>query len=235
MEFKFLSYWHYFIVRHGQYRDGSQFARITIRALSPRRKKVIVFICKLITVVFASVFTYGIGTPVLDGIKPTHNLLFIPLLTGGVYLLTTLYLLSFCRKEKHLIIDERQVRIQKWLVFWRSFDRDDDLAFVESNFSARSNAELERELINEQIVKNGKASAKPAYYKYSKKIVLEFRGIPSHLLSVYGLTLAELIHRRLQDVLNRMPLHGGKKNSGTAEIDWGKQAGGLEAWEISNE
>jgi len=227
MDLRPVTFWNYFSVQSGTYKNSGQFTKVTIRALTPTRRKLVDRSSIVFGVIFAALLVIGVFPPVMDGINHPMALLIIPLFGGGFYILATALLILFLRKEKVIIIDEHFVKIQWRIFFWSTYDRTKPLAFTEKSYSPLSNKKLEEELINEKLQQQGVKKKYKAYYTYSKQVIIEHEGIPSLVFPIHGVVLAGQVRCRLQAILNDIPIGGAKKIAATPEEVWRNQAGDL--------
>ncbi|MEP5697338.1 MAG: hypothetical protein ABJN43_01885, partial [Sneathiella sp.] len=130
-------------------------------------------------------------------------------------------------KRKTILIGGSYVRVRRYLFFWSYLDRARHVTFTEQSYSPLSNEKLKEELIHEAAETDDTQKSLKPYYRHSKMLIIEHRGIPYHVMSIYDVVLAEQIRCRLQALLLDVPSGSLGQIAVSPEEIWGKQAGDL--------
>jgi len=227
MELRFVMLWRYFSQTLDTDNEGNQCLYIKVRALSPMRRKVVDHLGAWLSILCIVLLSIEIIPLVLDEIQPFYMLLIIP--AGGTisYAILIAFFILFLRKTKAIIINGECVSIRKYMFLWARFDRTRQLAIIEKSYSPLSNKKLADELLSENLSKREQSTPSKPYYKHSRKLIIEHRGIPYALLPIYDVGLAEQIRCRLQAALDDIPVGAHKKITESPSDIWGYQAGDL--------
>lgn len=219
--------WSYFSQKFDTDIDGNQYLHLKIRALSPFRRKIMDCFSAGLSVLFTVLLSIEVLPAVFAEISPIYVLLVIPVGGGITYVVLSVFFILFLRNTKTIIISGKYVKVQRYMFFWSFFDRTRQLAFIEKSYSPLSNKGLEAELLREKHNKKEQAPLSKPYYKHSKKLIIEHKGIPHALMSIYDVGLAEQIRCRLQAALDEIPIGAPNKITGSPADIWGCQAGDL--------
>ncbi len=227
MELRRLTLWGYFRQKTGKDKAGHHYVKVRIRALSPFRRKLVDQLSAWLGMFCTLALALLVIPLVIAEFLPLLSLFVIPLGGGLSYILLMALLILLVSKRKILIIDGQHVRIQRYIFLWAYLDRARHVTFTEQSYSPLSSDKLKEELVREAAKANETNKSRKPYYRHSKMLLIEHRGIPYHVMSIYDVVLAKQIRCRLQALLLDVPAGSSGQIAASPEEIWRRQAGDL--------